>query len=263
MNRMLGRLEHARERQQRFLADVSHDLRSPLTSINGFTSILREHRLPPERTDDLLTRMAEAGRRLETMLDDALSATALEANGLSPEPQPVRLDEAVRDVLAATLSEARAVRWRLAGPPERQRADLHADIAFETATAWGAGRLTLRAGKGRTLLTMVAAQSELDDSMRAEISRALRRMFLELRAITEDSRAHGWHPSERIETQIRLLVTLVAGAAALGDLFLPAPAVPSTDGLFDDMTDFVRYGLSGKPAVAPATRVRRSDGRPA
>lgn len=64
--------------------------------------------------------------------------------------------EAVRDVLAATLSEARAVRWRLAGPPERQRADLHADIAFETATAWGAGRLTLRAGKGRTLLTMVA-----------------------------------------------------------------------------------------------------------
>jgi AcrR family transcriptional regulator len=112
------------------------------------------------------------------------------------------------------------------------------------------------------LLTLVAAQSELDDSMRAEISRALRRMFLELRAITEESRTHGWHPSERIETQIRLLVTLVAGAAALGDLFLPAPAVPSAGALFDDMTDFVRYGLSGKPAVAPGSRVRSADGRP-
>jgi AcrR family transcriptional regulator len=110
------------------------------------------------------------------------------------------------------------------------------------------------------LLTLVAAQSELDESMRAEISRALRRMFLELRAITEESRTRGWHPSARIETQIRLLVTLVAGAAALGDVFLPPQAVPSTDSLFDDMTDFVRYGLSGRPPVVPAAGVRRSDG---
>jgi signal transduction histidine kinase len=79
---------------------LSHDLRSPLTSINGFTQILREaHDLPAERSDDLLRRIAEAGRNLELMLDDALSATALEANGLLPEPQPVRLDQAVGDVL--------------------------------------------------------------------------------------------------------------------------------------------------------------------
>ncbi len=32
MNRMLGRLEQAQERQRQFLADVSHDLRSPLTA---------------------------------------------------------------------------------------------------------------------------------------------------------------------------------------------------------------------------------------
>ena len=32
MNRMLGRLEQAQERQRRFVADVSHDLRSPLTA---------------------------------------------------------------------------------------------------------------------------------------------------------------------------------------------------------------------------------------
>ncbi len=82
------------------VAMLSHDLRSPLTSINGFTSILRgAESLPPERTADLLRRIAEAGRHLELMLDDALSATALEANGISPEPQPVRLDQAVSDVL--------------------------------------------------------------------------------------------------------------------------------------------------------------------
>jgi len=80
---------------------LSHDLRGPLTSINGFTAILRESRpdLGSDRAQDLLRRMAEAGRILERMLDDSLSATALEGNGVSSEPQPVRLDEAVRDVL--------------------------------------------------------------------------------------------------------------------------------------------------------------------
>ncbi len=83
------------------VAMLSHDLRGPLTSINGFTSILRETRpdLGSDRAQDLLRRMAEAGHNLEKMLDDSLSATALESNGMTSEPQPVRLDEAVRDVL--------------------------------------------------------------------------------------------------------------------------------------------------------------------
>lgn len=102
------------------------------------------------------------------------------------------------------------------------------------------------------LLTLIAAQAELDESLRNEIARALRRMFLELRAISEEGRARGWHPSERIEIEIRLLVTLVAGAAALGELFLPSTAVPSKEALFDDMTRFVRRGMSGRAAVAPA-----------
>jgi AcrR family transcriptional regulator len=105
------------------------------------------------------------------------------------------------------------------------------------------------------LLTLIAARSELDEGMQAEINRALRRMFLELRAITEESRAHGWRPSEHIEIQIRLLVTLVAGSALLGDLFLPEKVVGSRDGLVDEMTEFVRRGLSGRvsaPVVGSA-----------
>lgn len=109
------------------------------------------------------------------------------------------------------------------------------------------------------LLALIAAQSELEEGLRAEIDRALRRMFLELRAIVEESRARGWHPSERIDMQIRLLVTLVAGAAALGELFLPEQAVPSRDELFDEMTRFVRHGMSGRQELAPAGRAGGSN----
>jgi AcrR family transcriptional regulator len=96
------------------------------------------------------------------------------------------------------------------------------------------------------LLTLVSAQQELDEDVRAEISRALRRMFLELRLITEESRARGWNPSDRIDEQIRMMVTFVAGTAVFGEIFLPLAADPNDATLLDDMTDFVRFGLSGR-----------------
>jgi signal transduction histidine kinase len=80
---------------------LSHDLRTPLAVINGFASVLHERweDLPDSKRDDLLARITVAGKSLQSMLDDALSVTALDAQGLQPEPQAVRLDEAVRDVL--------------------------------------------------------------------------------------------------------------------------------------------------------------------
>ena len=96
---------------------LSHDLRTPLSAVNGFASILLErwHDLADDKRDDLLTRITAAGRSLQAMLDDALSVTALDSDGWAPEPQPVRLDEAVRDVLqilAEPLTDADLTRLR-------------------------------------------------------------------------------------------------------------------------------------------------------
>lgn len=83
------------------VAMLSHDLRTPLSVINGFASILHQRwdELPADKREDLLGRINAAGKSLQSMLDDALSVTALDADGLGAEPQAVRLDEAVRDVL--------------------------------------------------------------------------------------------------------------------------------------------------------------------
>lgn len=80
---------------------LSHDLRTPLSVVNGFAEVLEERwpDLTDEQRQDLFRRITTAGRSLQSMLDDALSVTALDADGLSAEPQPVRLDDAVRDVL--------------------------------------------------------------------------------------------------------------------------------------------------------------------
>ena len=80
---------------------LSHDLRTPLSVVNGFASILHERwdDLSDDKRDDLLARINAAGKSLQSMLDDALSMSVLDADGLRPEPQPVRLDKAVCDVL--------------------------------------------------------------------------------------------------------------------------------------------------------------------
>jgi AcrR family transcriptional regulator len=103
------------------------------------------------------------------------------------------------------------------------------------------------------LLALVSAQSELDDAMRAEIHRALRRMFLEIRLITEDSKRRGWHPAENIDNQIRMMVTFIAGVAFFGDVFMPSDSDSDavTEDRFDEMTEFVRFGISGRRPRTP------------
>jgi signal transduction histidine kinase len=83
------------------VAMLSHDLRTPLAVVNGFTALLQEQwpRLTDDKRDELFRRVTGASRSLQSMLDDALNVTALDSDGLKPEPQAVRLDEAVRDVL--------------------------------------------------------------------------------------------------------------------------------------------------------------------
>jgi len=103
MNTMLGRLQDASERQRRFIADASHELRSPLTSIRAQLEVDLEH---PERADWQTTErdVLEDAVRLQRLVDDLLLlATAQATSPDSARREPVDLDEIV-------LREARRLR---------------------------------------------------------------------------------------------------------------------------------------------------------
>lgn len=93
--------------KQEFLAMVSHDLRSPLTSISGVFELLgrgKYGQLPLPAVD----KVAIAGRniaRLLTMVNDLLDMEKLDAGQLELNPQPVDL----RDLLERCLQEVEAV----------------------------------------------------------------------------------------------------------------------------------------------------------
>lgn len=96
-NNMAAEVEHAREAQRQFVANVSHDLRSPLTSIIGFSEALSDDvDLPPtsRRAAEIIHNESERMHRLTVDLLDLsrlqagrlpLSRHALDLNALLHE----------------------------------------------------------------------------------------------------------------------------------------------------------------------------------
>lgn len=90
LNRMLAALERAREGERRFLADASHELRSPVTALRGNVDFLRRHGHDEAAVADL----AADAERLSALIDDLLVLSREDAGGVAAEV--VRLDELAR-----------------------------------------------------------------------------------------------------------------------------------------------------------------------
>jgi len=89
-----------------FLTAVSHDLRTPLTSIKGFAATLRKKPdMPPHLRRHFLTIIDEEADRLITLIEQLLMLTRIEAGQLFIEQQPVDIDEIVEQVARALMPE--------------------------------------------------------------------------------------------------------------------------------------------------------------
>ena len=80
-----------------FLSLVSHELRSPLTSIYSFTTIVADGlagETNPEQ-DDYLQIILRNARQLEAMIEDLLEVTRAQAGKLSVELHPFSVDHAI------------------------------------------------------------------------------------------------------------------------------------------------------------------------
>jgi signal transduction histidine kinase len=107
MNAMLSRLEDSQERQRRFVADASHELRSPLTGMRAELELEleRELALPASNGKQATTRGLLADTvRLQRLVDDLLTIAVIDTPTLdAAHREPVDLDEIV-------LLEARRLR---------------------------------------------------------------------------------------------------------------------------------------------------------
>src|SRR5204863_2229924 len=88
-NTMAATLERSQGLEQQFLLSISHDLRTPLTSIRGYAEALADGTLDdPTRGGSVIVSEA---RRLERLVRDLLDLAKLEAHRFSLALEPVDL----------------------------------------------------------------------------------------------------------------------------------------------------------------------------
>jgi heavy metal sensor kinase len=98
INNMLARLEVLFQTQQRLVADVSHDLRTPLTTIQGNVDLLRRGAADdPTMRAEALRAIGDEAARMRRMVNDLLLLAQADA-GLKLQRQPVELDTLLLEV---------------------------------------------------------------------------------------------------------------------------------------------------------------------
>ena len=103
-------LEEADRVKTGFVANMSYELRTPLTSIQGFAEMLQgglAGELPPQ-AHDYITAILESTSRLGTLIDNVLDLTQSDAGGLPMERKPVDLLPLLGNVVAELAAQVAA-----------------------------------------------------------------------------------------------------------------------------------------------------------
>ena len=93
-SRELSRLDSL---QKELIANISHDLRTPLTMIRGYGEMMRD--IPGENTPENMQVIIDETSRLSELVNDLLDLSRLQAGTAAPVPTSFNLTNAVREVL--------------------------------------------------------------------------------------------------------------------------------------------------------------------
>lgn len=117
------RAERASEGKSRLLANVSHEIKSPIAGVIGIGELWRDGKLGP--TTDSQVEMAEmlvkTARQIETLAYDLLDVSRAEAGAVSVDLRPVDVAALLEEIRRSALlrPEAQGVRIDLLPSPER------------------------------------------------------------------------------------------------------------------------------------------------
>lgn len=109
-----------RERlRQEFSANVSHELKTPLTSISGFAELMAQGNVPPDRVREFSADIHREAQRLIALIEDIMKLSHLDENETLPEQTPVDLYDLCRNVLdiLKPAADRQEIRLALEGEP--------------------------------------------------------------------------------------------------------------------------------------------------
>ncbi len=98
-NAMVDALRETEEQRKGFVANVSHELRSPITSIAGYLQGILDGTIPPEQEQHYLQVVYDETNRMKRLINDLLNLSRIEAGTVPLNPIDFNVNEMVRRVL--------------------------------------------------------------------------------------------------------------------------------------------------------------------
>lgn len=98
-NVMARELSNIETLRSDFIANVSHEFKTPLTAIEGYAMLLQDEGLAPEERADSAQRIMDSAGRLSSLVSNILMLSKLEQQTEGVEKAPFRLDEQLRQVM--------------------------------------------------------------------------------------------------------------------------------------------------------------------
>lgn len=116
-------LQHEHEKQDQlrreFTANVSHELKTPLTSISGFAEILRDGLVKPEDVRRFAGNIYSEAQRLMDLVNDILRLSRLDDRTAEIQVEPVDVRQLCAETIQrlASVAAQRRITFHLDGPP--------------------------------------------------------------------------------------------------------------------------------------------------
>ena len=119
MDRQNKEKEAVSNMRKEFSANVSHELKTPLTSISGYAEIMKNGMVRPADIPVFSERIYKEARRLITLVEDIIKLSKLDEESVELEKQEVDLYDLTREIISRLAPQAsqKNVRMELTGEP--------------------------------------------------------------------------------------------------------------------------------------------------
>lgn len=101
LNYMASEIARAEDNQKKFVANVSHDFRSPLTSIKGYLEAMLDGTIPPELYEKYLNIVLNETERLKKLTDSLLTLNNLNMKGMMLQKSIFDINRIIRNTAAS------------------------------------------------------------------------------------------------------------------------------------------------------------------
>ena len=105
--------EESNKAKSRFLSNMSHDIRTPMNAIIGYTNLALQHEQDKEKVHDYLGKIKTSGNHLLSLINDVLDMSRIESGKMYLEEIPCNIKDIVNGIDTIVKAESQNKRQRL------------------------------------------------------------------------------------------------------------------------------------------------------